>query len=99
MTTRDGSSRRVREAVVPKLRVNDVKFFYDVNSESRRAIKRSVRFVNAAISRLEIFTRSRPCRGLWFGVLKVETVLRTNDSEWMFEFVNFYAVKDVLGMK
>ena len=27
--------------VVPKLNVNDVKFFYDVNSESRRAIKRS----------------------------------------------------------
>ena len=25
--------------VVPKLNVNDVKFFYDVNSESRRAIK------------------------------------------------------------
>ena len=27
--------------VVPKLNGNDVKFFYDVNSESRRAIKRS----------------------------------------------------------
>ena len=27
--------------VVPKLNGNDVKFFYDVNTESRRAIKRS----------------------------------------------------------
>ena len=27
--------------VVPKLNGNDVKFFYDVNSESRRAIQRS----------------------------------------------------------
>ena len=27
--------------VVPKLNGNDVKFFYDVNSESRRAVKRS----------------------------------------------------------
>ena len=27
--------------ILPKLRCNDVKFFYDVNSESRMAIKRS----------------------------------------------------------
>ena len=27
--------------VVPKLNGNDVKFFYDVNTESRRAVKRS----------------------------------------------------------
>ena len=34
--------------VVPKLNGNDVKFFYDVNTESRRAVKRSnVRLVDA----------------------------------------------------
>ena len=34
--------------VVPKLNGNDVKFFYDVNSESRRAVKRSsVRLADA----------------------------------------------------
>ena len=49
--------------IVTKLDGNDVKFFYDVNSESRAAIKRSgVQLRNA----FEIgdLTRSRPYHGL-----------------------------------
>ena len=55
--------------IVTKLNGNDVKFFYDVNSESRAAIKRSgVRCL--LHSRLEILTRRRPYRGLRRSVLK-----------------------------
>ena len=55
--------------VVPKLNGNDVKFFYDVNTESRRAIKRAgVKLPDAF--KIEILTRRRPYRGLWRSVLK-----------------------------
>ena len=54
--------------IVPKLNGNDVKFFYDVNRESRAAIQRSgTRFLIP--SRLEILTRSRPYFGVWRSVL------------------------------
>ena len=56
--------------VVTKLNGNDVKFFYDVNSESRRAIKQSSNVNCLLHSRLEILTRRRPYRGLWRSVLK-----------------------------
>ena len=49
--------------IVTKLSGNDVKFFYDVNGESRAAIKRSGAIASLP-SRLEIFTRSRPYHGL-----------------------------------
>ena len=49
--------------VVTKLNGNDVKFFYDVNSESRAAIKRSgVRLADAF--KIGDFDTSRPYRGL-----------------------------------
>ena len=54
--------------VVTKLNGNDIKFFYDVNSESRAAIKRAGARVPRAF-RLEILTRSRPYHGLWRSVL------------------------------
>ena len=55
--------------VVTKLNGNDVKFFYDVNSESRRAIQRSkVRLPNAF--KIEDFDTTRPYLGLWRSVLK-----------------------------
>ena len=41
MATRDESSEYFETHVVTKLNGNDVKFFYDVNSESRAVIKRS----------------------------------------------------------
>ena len=50
--------------IVTKLNGNDVKFFYDVNSESRAAIKRSGVQVCVMPSRLELLTRSRPYLGL-----------------------------------
>ena len=48
VATRDGSSEYFETHVATKLNGNDAKFFYDVNSESRRAIKRSgVRLADA----------------------------------------------------
>ena len=41
MANRDGSPDIFYTHVVPKLNGNDVKFFYDVNTESRAAIQRS----------------------------------------------------------
>ena len=49
--------------IVTKLNGNDAKFFYDVNGESRAAMKRSGVQVMMP-SRLEILTRSRPYHGL-----------------------------------
>ena len=60
--------------VVPKLNGNDVKFFYDVNTESRRAIKRSGAQLPDAF-KIGDLTRSRPYHGLWRSVLKGGTVL------------------------
>ena len=65
--------------IVTKLNDNDAKFFYDVNAESRAAIKRSGVQLPMP-SRLEILTRSQPYLGLSRSVLK-----RRNDfvHEWL----------------
>ena len=55
--------------IVSKLNCNDVKFFYDVNRESRAAIKRSTMPLARIFSRLSSMTRSRPYHGLWRSVL------------------------------
>ena len=44
--------------IVPKLNGNDVKFFYDVNSESRVAIKRSRERLCVAYKICDFFTKS-----------------------------------------
>ena len=44
--------------VVPKLNGNDVKFFYDVNSESRRAVKRSKAQLPVAFTTGDFDTKS-----------------------------------------
>ena len=44
--------------IVPKLNGNDVKFFYDVNTESRVAIKRSSGRLCAAFKICDFFTKS-----------------------------------------
>ena len=44
--------------IVPKLSGNDVKFFYDVNSESRVAIKRSRERLCVAYKICDFFTKS-----------------------------------------
>ena len=65
--------------VVTKLNGNDVKFFYDVNSESRRAIKNSnARFPDAFV--IGDFETKSTYRGLSRSVLK-----RRNDfvGEWL----------------
>ena len=44
--------------IVPKLNGNDVKFFYDVNTESRKAIKRSSGSLCATFKICDFFTKS-----------------------------------------
>ena len=44
--------------IVPKLNGNDVKFFYDVNTESRVAIKRSSGSLCATFKICDFFTKS-----------------------------------------
>ena len=44
--------------IVPKLNGNDVKFFYDVNTESRKAIKRSSGRLCATFKICDFFTKS-----------------------------------------
>ena len=44
--------------ILPKLRCNDVKFFYDVNSESRMAIKRSSERLCTSFKIRDFFTKS-----------------------------------------
>ena len=44
--------------ILPKLSCNDVKFFYDVNSESRMAIKRSSGRLCSAFKIRDFFTKS-----------------------------------------
>ena len=57
--------------IVPKLNGNDVKFFYDVNTESRVAIKRSS---GEQPSRFVIFSQNRPYLGRSRSVLKKRNV-------------------------
>ena len=63
--------------ILPKLKVNgrknDFKFFYDVNRESRAAIKRGTIFCLTR-SKLKSLRRSRPYHGLSRGVLKRRNV-------------------------
>ena len=55
--------------VVPKLNRNDVKFFYDVNTESRRAVKRSgVQLRNAF--KIGDFDTTSTISWAWRSVLK-----------------------------
>ena len=44
--------------IVPKLNGNDVKFFYDVNTESRKAIKRSSGSLRPTFKICDFFTKS-----------------------------------------
>ena len=44
--------------ILPKLSGNDVKFFYDVNTESRMAIKRSGAHLCVAFKIRDFFTKS-----------------------------------------
>ena len=44
--------------ILPKLNDNDIKFFYDVNSESRVAIKRSSERLCATFKICDFFTKS-----------------------------------------
>ena len=44
--------------ILPKLNCNDVKFLYDVNSESRVVIKRSSERLCAAFKICDFFTKS-----------------------------------------
>ena len=101
VATRDGSSNIFETHVAPKLNGNDAKFFYDVNSESRRAIKRSgVRLADAfAIGDFE--TKSTISWALEkCSEERKERFCARMATEWKLGIAsNFCAVKDVLGMK
>ena len=59
--------------IVPKLNGNDVMFFYDVNSESRVAIKRSSESLCETF-KIVIFSQNRPFLGRSRSVLKKRNV-------------------------
>ena len=70
--------------IVPKLNGNDVKFFYDVNTESRVAIKRSSGSLCATFKICDFFTKStlswalEKCSGVLKGRFCEEMVLGGN---------------------
>ena len=83
--------------IVTKLNGNDVKFFYDVNTESRRAIQRSgVRLPQ----RIRLgFCPASPYHGLWRSVLNIRrrfcAQMALNGNVDLLEFLH---EKDVLGI-
>ena len=65
--------------ILPKLNCNDVKFLYDVNSESRVVIKRSSERLCAAFKICD-FSQNRPYFGLLRNVLKTRRVFA---NKWL----------------
>ena len=84
--------------VATKLNGNDAKFFYDVNSESRRAMQRSgVRLADAFVIG-DFETKSTLSWALEKCSERRERFCARMAENGNLELLQFYAVKDVLGM-
>ena len=75
--------------VVPKLNGNDAKFFYDVNAESRAAIKRSGVQLRDAF-KIEILDTKSTQLGLSRSVMKRRNDFGTNGSKWRLRIASIF---------
>ena len=83
--------------IVPKLNGNDVKFFYDVNTESRMAIKRSSGSLCATFKICDFFTKSTLSWALEKCSEKKERFCVEMALSGNLVCFNIYTKKDVLG--
>ena len=85
--------------IASKLNGNDVKFFYDVNTESRKAIKRSSGSLCATFKICDFFTKSTLSWALKKCSEKKERFCAEMARNGNLELLEYYTKKDVLGMK
>ena len=85
--------------IVTKLNDNEIKIFYDVNSESRMAMKRSGVQLPNAFKIGDFDTKSTISWALEKCSEKKERFCVQMARNGSLELLKFYAVKDVLGMK